>query len=105
MGCVWADADWGWYALAFALEPILAWPLLWRAVRPLAGISLREVLVPLPDAAEWGAFVRQILPQILAFALFLGQLRLGTLLLEAWSTPAEVGHWTAALRLLVSLIF
>jgi PST family polysaccharide transporter len=100
MGCVWADAAWGWYALAFALEPILAWPLLWRAVRPLAGISLREVLVPLPDAAEWGAFVRQILPQILAFALFLGQLRLGTLLLEAWSTPAEVGHWTAALRLL-----
>jgi PST family polysaccharide transporter len=44
--------------------------------------------------------VRQTYPQTLAYVLFLGQLRLGTLLLEAWSTPEALGQWTAATRLL-----
>ncbi len=100
LACVWLDAEFGWFAAAFALETVLAWPLLAWAVGAAVPGAARALWTERVSTQDWTRFVRQTFPQTLAYVLFLGQLRLGTLLLEAWSTPEALGQWTAATRLL-----
>ena len=97
--CIVYEPRWEYFGAAFALETVAAWPLLYFAVKGEKFTALQS-LFQIPVIREWRIFIRRISPQIVAYALYLTQLRLGTIMLPLFTGDAEVGYWSAAMRLL-----